>query len=107
MKRLLKEYNGVRLIRKAIPDPDLGYIMPEAHIYRVQTHHRFLGISYWKTVCKTTSYKAANLCYCGEIHRREFAKSVVVQLKEINLDDLKDAKFIHPKDMKVDYENSK
>lgn len=107
MKRLLKEYNGVRLIRKAIPDPDLGYHFIVNYIYRVQTHHRFLGIPYWRTVCKTTCYKAANLCYCGEIYRREFANSGVAQLNEFNPDDLKDAKFIHPKDMKVDYENSK
>lgn len=38
---LLKEFNGVRLIHKAIPDRDYGYVMPEAHIYRVQTHKRF------------------------------------------------------------------
>lgn len=91
---LLMSFNGVRLIQKAIPDRDLGYSMPEAHIYRVQTHKKFLGIPYWKTIVKTTSYKAANLCYCGEIHRRESADSVVFQLKEFNLDDLKDAKFI-------------
>lgn len=45
---LLKEFNDVRLIHKAIPDRDVGYLMPAAHIYRVQTHHRFLGIGCWK-----------------------------------------------------------
>lgn len=60
---LLKRFNDVRLIHKAIPDPDYGYIMPEAHIYRVQTHHRFLGIPYWKTLIKTTSYKIAKDAY--------------------------------------------
>lgn len=44
--RLLKAFNNVRLTQKAIPDRDCGYIMPEAHLYRVQTHKRFLGITY-------------------------------------------------------------
>lgn len=60
---LLKELNGVRLIHKAIPDPDVGYSMPQVHIYRVQSHMRFLGISYWKTLVKTTSYKIAKDAY--------------------------------------------
>lgn len=101
MKRQLKEYNGARLTVQLIPDPDVGYSMIENYIYRVQIHKYFLGIGYWKTVCKTTSYKAANLFYCGEIHRREFANSGVAQLKEFNPDDLKDAKFINPNDIKL------
>lgn len=60
---LLSEFNGVRLIHKAIPDPDYGYVMPEAHIYRVQAHRRFLGITYWKTLIKTTSCKIAKDAY--------------------------------------------
>lgn len=60
---LLKEFNDVRLIHKAIPDRDYGYAMPEAHVYRVQTHRRFLGISYWKTLVKTTCYKIAKDAY--------------------------------------------
>lgn len=31
--------------------------------YLVQTHKRFLGISYWKTLVKTTSYKIAKHVY--------------------------------------------
>ena len=31
--------------------------------YLVQTHKRFLGISYWKTLVKTTSYKIAKDAY--------------------------------------------
>lgn len=31
--------------------------------YLVQTHCRFLGITYWKTLVKTTSYKIANDAY--------------------------------------------
>lgn len=61
--RLLKAFNNVRLTQKAIPDRDCGYIMPEAHVYRVQTHNRFLGIGYWKTLVKTTSYKVAKDAY--------------------------------------------
>ena len=31
--------------------------------YLVQTHKRFLGIGYWRTVVKTTSYKIAKHVY--------------------------------------------
>lgn len=31
--------------------------------YLVQTHKRFLGIGYWRTVVKTTSYKIAKHIY--------------------------------------------
>lgn len=31
--------------------------------YLVQTHKRFLGIGYWRTVVKTTSYKVAKHVY--------------------------------------------
>lgn len=60
---LLKAFNGVRLIQKAIPDRNLGYSMPENHVFRVQTHKRFLGIGYWRTLVKTTSYKIAKDAY--------------------------------------------
>lgn len=60
---LLNEFNGVRMIHKAIPDPDVGYSMPTAHIYRVQVHRRFLGISYWETIVTTTDYWAAKANY--------------------------------------------
>lgn len=63
MKRLLKEYNGVRLIVKLIPDPDVGYFVIENYIYRVQIRKRFLGIPYWKTLVKTTEYKIAKEAY--------------------------------------------
>lgn len=60
---LVKAFNDVRLIHKAIPDRDLGYSMPEAHVYCVQIHKRFLGIGYWRTLAKTTSYKIAKDAY--------------------------------------------
>lgn len=60
---LLKLFNNVRLIQKAIPDRDLGYVMPEALIYCVQSHKSFHGITYWKTLVKTTSYKIAKDAY--------------------------------------------
>lgn len=60
---LLKEFNGVRLTHKAIPDRDYGYVMVEADIYSVQTHKKFLGIPYWKTLITTTSYRKAEIAY--------------------------------------------
>lgn len=60
---LLNAFNGVRLIHKAIPDPDVGYSMPVAHIFRVQSHRRFLGIPYWKTLVTTTDYWVARTRY--------------------------------------------
>ena len=56
-------FNSVRLIRKAIPGRGLGYSMTENHVFRVQIHKRFLGITYWKTLVKTTSYKIAKRAY--------------------------------------------
>lgn len=63
MERLLKEYNGARLMVQLIPDPDVGYSMIENHIYRVQSHRRFFGITYWKTLKKTTDYWVAKAAY--------------------------------------------
>ena len=58
---------GARMIENA------GYIVRfvlTGHIienipneYLVQTHKRFLGIGYWRTVVKTTSYKIAKHLY--------------------------------------------
>lgn len=36
--------------------------------YLVQTHKRFLGISYWKTLVKTTSYKIAKHIYDWKVY---------------------------------------
>ena len=36
--------------------------------YLVQTHKRFLGISYWKTLVKTTSYKIAKDAYDSMVY---------------------------------------
>lgn len=60
---LVKSFNDVRLIHKMIPDRVYGYIMPEAHVFRVQTHKRLLGITYWETLVKTTNYKIAKGAY--------------------------------------------
>lgn len=60
---LVKSFNGVRLIQKAIPDRDLGYSMPENHVFRVQTHKSFLGITYWETLSETTDYWDARAVY--------------------------------------------
>ena len=45
-------------------DPNRAHFLKTPIIkYRVQTHKRFLGISYWKTLVKTTSYKIAKHAY--------------------------------------------
>ena len=36
--------------------------------YLVQTHKRFLGIGYWKTLVKTTSYKIAKDAYDSMVY---------------------------------------
>lgn len=51
--RLAVEYHG----------PVIANPPAEENIYRVQTHKRFLGIPYWKTLIKTTSYKIAKDAY--------------------------------------------
>lgn len=65
---LVRAFNDVRLIHKAIPDRDLGYSMPENHVFRVQTHKRFLGIGYWRTLVKTTNYKIAKDAYGSMVY---------------------------------------
>lgn len=37
-------------------------------VYLVQTHKRFLGIGYWKTLVKTTSYKIAKDAYDSMVY---------------------------------------
>ena len=93
---LLKKFNGVRIIHKAIPSRDYGYVMPEAHIYRVQTHKSFLGIRYWETICKTTNRLMAETAYGYRIYGRQ----VVEKLRECNPDNMKDVEFVLPKDIK-------
>lgn len=36
--------------------------------YLVQTHKRFLGIGYWRTLVKTTSYKIAKDAYDSMVY---------------------------------------
>ena len=73
--RTVNAFVGVRIIgrttdpntandyRKA-NDPNRAYFLKTPIIkYRVQTHKRFLGIGYWKTIVKTTSYKIAKHVY--------------------------------------------
>lgn len=57
--------DGIRLIAKnLITDVEsVAYNRPMVRLYRVQTRKRFLGISYWKTLVKTTSYKIAKDAY--------------------------------------------
>lgn len=73
--RMVNAFAGVRIIgrttdpntvndyRKA-NDPNRAHFLKTPIIkYRVQTHKRFLGIGYWRTVVKTTSYKIAKDAY--------------------------------------------
>ncbi len=73
--RMVKAFVGVRIIERAINpntaedyrkanDPDRAHFLkPPIIEYRVQTHKRFLGITYWKTLVKTSSYKIAKDAY--------------------------------------------
>ena len=36
----------------------------ECHEYLVQKRHKFLGISYWRNVAKTTKFNFAKKAYC-------------------------------------------
>lgn len=73
--RVVKEFLGIRMIERAIDlntaedyrkanDPKMAHFLkPPIMEYRVQSHHRYLGITYWKTLIKTTSYKIAKGAY--------------------------------------------
>ena len=37
-------------------------------VYLVQTHKRFLGIGYWRTLVKTTNYKIAKDAYDSMVY---------------------------------------
>lgn len=37
-------------------------------VYLVQTHKRFFGIGYWKTLAKTTNYKIAKDAYDSMVY---------------------------------------
>ena len=72
---MVKAFAGVRIIVRATDpntaedyrksnDPNRAHFLKAPIIkYRVQTHKRFLGIGYWKTLVKTTSYKIAKDAY--------------------------------------------
>ena len=72
---MVKAFVGVRIIERTTDpntandyrkahDPNRAHFLKTPIIkYRVQTHKRFLGIGYWRTVVKTTSYKIAKHVY--------------------------------------------
>ena len=72
---MVKAFVGVRIIERTTDpntandyrktnDPNRAHFLKTPIIkYRVQTHKRFLGIGYWKTLVKTTSYKIAKHVY--------------------------------------------
>ena len=73
--RMVKAFVGVRIIARATDpntandyrkanDPNRAHFLKTPIIkYRVQIHKRFLGITCWKTLVKTTSYKIAKDAY--------------------------------------------
>lgn len=73
--RVVKAFFDVRMIERATDhntaedyrkanDPDrVHFLKPPIIEYRVQSHKRFLGIGYWKTLIKTTSYKIGKDAY--------------------------------------------
>lgn len=78
--RMVNAFVGVRIIERAT-DPNTAndyrkandlnrahFIKTPIIKYCVQTHKRFLGISYWKTLVKTTSYKIAKDAYDSMVY---------------------------------------
>lgn len=73
--RMVNAFVGVRIIgrttdpntandyRKANDPNRVHFLKTPIVKYRVQIHKRFLGIGYWKTLVKTTSYKIAKDAY--------------------------------------------
>lgn len=57
---------GMRIIKREMADKEYNRVrgsVLDRNIYIVQKHRKFLGITYWKTLVKTTSYKIANDAY--------------------------------------------
>lgn len=73
--RIVNAFVGVRIIERATDpntandyrkanDPNRAHFLKTPIIkYRVQIHKSFHGITYWKTLVKTTSYKIAKDAY--------------------------------------------
>ena len=73
--RMVNAFVGVRIIARATDpntandyrkanDPNRAHFLKTPIIkYRVQIHKSFHGITYWKTLVKTTSYKIAKDAY--------------------------------------------
>lgn len=85
-KYLLTAYSGDKcvrwIMRTKVVNTKWGYRnandqnkthfwMPPINIYRIQSHKRFLGIPYWKTLVKTTSYKVAKAVYDWMVREEE------------------------------------
>lgn len=72
---LVMQFCNVRMIERATNpntaedyrkanDPDRAHFLkPPIIEYRIQTHKRFLGITYWRTLVKTTNFKIAKDAY--------------------------------------------
>lgn len=62
--RVVKAFHDIRIIeRYRLTEEAAATNNPALNLYRVQLHKRFLGIPYWKTLIKTTSYKIAKDAY--------------------------------------------
>lgn len=60
--RVVKAFHNIRMIERYRLTEEATH-NPALYLYRVQSHRRFLGISYWKTLVKTTSCKIAKDAY--------------------------------------------
>lgn len=57
VRMIVRYQHAVRVTRRGRRKGELS------DMFRVQSHKRFLGIPYWKTLIKTTSYKIAKDAY--------------------------------------------
>lgn len=63
------QFGNVRMIHKATPERYVGYVIPQVHIYRVQSHKRFLCITYWKTIVETTDCWTARAAFIQDVKK--------------------------------------
>lgn len=57
---------GMRIIKREMADKEYNRVrgsVLDRNIYIVQKHRKFLGIGYWKTLIRTTSWRVAKNIY--------------------------------------------
>lgn len=60
------EIVGLRIIKREMTDMEYNHIrgsVLDRNVYVVQKHRKFLGISCWKTLLRTTSWQVAKNIY--------------------------------------------